>query len=314
VAGHDAAVIEALSVHLASLRARGFRLSFQHFVVAPVYKAWQPLADFVKVDLASVPAERLGALVAAIRARTPATCIAMKVESQAQFTHLQSIGVTLFQGYWFSKPELVMPRVLAPSQLVAVELFNLVSTSAPIDEVEDALKKDAALGVNLLRIINSAGVGLSQKVTSIRQAVMLMGYEKLTKWASLVLATSAFQSSSLVKSSAIARGRMMELLALEDRAQFDPGLAFLIGLLSQIDGLLGCTLEVALKQLSLDEEIVAVLLHGQGAYGDLLSLAKACESEDDADFSNAFSRLQFTLRQINIAQMEALAWTDATLV
>ncbi len=313
VAGHDPAVIEELSIALASLRARGFRLSFQHFVVAPVYKAWQPLADFVKVDLSTVPAERLAPLVAAIRARTPAVCIAMKVESQAQFTHLQSIGVTQFQGYWFSVPELVMPRVLAPSQLVALELFNLVSTSAPIDAVEDALKKDAALGVNLLRIINSAGVGLSQKVTSIRQAVMLMGYEKLTKWASLVLATSAFQASSLLKSSAIVRGRMMELLALEDRAQFDGGLAFLIGLLSQIDGLLGCPLEAALKQLSLDEEIVDVLLHGKGAYGDLLALAKACESEDDADFSSAFSRLQFTLRQINIAQMEALAWTDATL-
>ena len=102
-------------------------------------------------------------------------------------------------------------------------------------------------------------------------------------------------------------------MALEDRAQFDGGLAFLIGLLSQIDGLLGCPLEAALKQLSLDEEIVDVLLHGKGAYGDLLALAKACESEDDADFSSAFSRLQFTLRQINIAQMEALAWTDATL-
>ena len=58
---------------------------------------------------------------------------------------------------------------------------------------------------------------------------------------------------------------------------------------------------------------MAVLLHGKGAYGNLLTLAKACETEDDADFSGAFSSLQFTLRQINIAQMEALAWTDAAL-
>ena len=313
VPNHDAARIAELATALAALRARGFRLCFHHFVVAPVYKAWQPLADFVKLDLAAIPADKLAPLVAAIRARTPARCIAMKLESAEQFAALQAMQVTLFQGYWFSKPELVMPRVLAPTQMVAVELFNLLSQAAEMDAVEDALKKDAALGVNLLRLINSAAVGLGQKVTSIRQAVMLMGYDKLTKWVSLVLATAGFQASSLIKSSAIVRGRMMELLALEDSAAFDPGLAFLIGLLSQIGGLLGCDMATALKQLSLAESIVDVLLHDKGPYANLLALARACESEDDADFARAFSKLGYTLRQINIAQMEALAWTDAAL-
>lgn len=313
VAQHNPQRIAEVALALADLRARGFRLSFQHFVIAPLYKAWQPLADFVKLDLASVSSTQLGPVLLAIRARTSATPIAMKVESNEQFAHLQSIGIRLFQGYWLSVPELLQPRVLAPAEVLAVELFNLVSESAPIADVENALKKDAALGVNLLRIINSAGVGLSQKVTSLRQAVMLMGYDKLAKWAALVLATSAFQVSDLVKSSAIVRGRMMELLANEDQEHFDPGFAFLIGLLSQIDGMLGCPLRDALAQLSLSDAIVDVLLGGEGAYADMLALVIACEAEDDADFARAFSLLRFSLRQINIAQMEALAWADATL-
>lgn len=105
----------------------------------------------------------------------------------------------------------------------------------------------------------------------------------------------------------------MELLAEDDRANLDPGTAFLIGLLSQIESMLGCPLQSALAQLSLNDDIVAILLGGEGVYGDMLALTKACELEDDVDFARAFGKLNFTLRQINIAQMEALAWADAAL-
>ena len=313
VANHDPQRIAQVALCLAGLRARGFRLCFAHAVVAPVYKPWQALADFVKLDLSLVATWQLAPLVSAVRTRTPAQVIAMKVESPEQFSYLQSVGVGLFQGYWFSAPEVLRPRLLAPAELGALQLFNLVSQSAPLDAIEIALKKDAALGVNLLRIINAAGVGLRQKVSSLRQAVQLMGYEKLGKWAALLLATSSFQSSDLVKSSAIVRGRMMELLALEDPARADPGKAFLVGLLSQIERLLGCPLPSALAQLALDEEIAAVLSGGAGVYADMLLLTQACESEHDADFALAFGNLHFTLRQINLAQLEALAWADATL-
>jgi EAL and modified HD-GYP domain-containing signal transduction protein len=106
---------------------------------------------------------------------------------------------------------------------------------------------------------------------------------------------------------------MMELLAELDPAHLDPGSAFLIGLLSQIEGILGLPMQSALSQLSLNDEIVEILLGGQGTYSDMLSLTKACESEDDAEFSRAFGKLNFTLRQVNIAHMEALAWADAAL-
>jgi EAL and modified HD-GYP domain-containing signal transduction protein len=313
VENHDPQRIADIALALERLRGRGVRLCFHHMVVAPLYKSWQPLADFVKVDLKAVQDDKLTPLLGAIRARTTATPIAMKVETQAQFDELKSKGVTRFQGYLFSAPEVVKPRVLAPGEVVALELFNLATQSASVDQVEEVLKKDAALGVNLLRIINSASMNLNGKVTSLRQAVMLMGYEKLSKWAALAMATASDQNSSLVKSSAIVRARMMELLAQSDTDHFEPGTAFLIGLLSRIDAMLGCPMQSALAQLSLSEEIVELLLGGQSAYGELLALVKACESEDDDDFARAFSKLNFTLRQINIAQMEALAWSDGAL-
>jgi EAL and modified HD-GYP domain-containing signal transduction protein len=72
-------------------------------------------------------------------------------------------------------------------------------------------------------------------------------------------------------------------------------------------------MESALAQLALSAEIEQVLQGGSGVYADMLLLVQACEAEHDADFAAAFGKLHFTLRQINIAHLEALAWTDATL-
>ncbi|OYU42881.1 MAG: EAL domain-containing protein, partial [Burkholderiales bacterium PBB4] len=296
---------------LADLKRRGFRLCFHHTVVAPAYKTWQPLASFVIIETPVVKPEQLAQLVQAIQARTSAEAIAQKVEHAVQFEVLQSLGVEMFQGYWFSKPELLQSKVLSPGQLSAMGLFNLLRAEAPIEDVEQALKKDAALGVNLLRIINSAGVGLAHRVTSLRQAIMLMGYKRLSRWSAMLLTTAGPGGANLHGSAAVVRARMMELLAAQDLGTDESESAFLVGLLSLLDRMLGSDLPQALSQISLDREVTQSLLEPTGKYAALLALAVACESDDDAAFHNAFHRLGYTLRQSNMAHMEALAWSDA---
>ena len=309
--GHEPQAIADTALALADLKRRGFRLCFHHSVVAPAYKAWQPLASFVSIETSAVKPDQLGQLVLAIKSRTSAQPIAHKVEHSVQFEVLQTMGVEMFQGYWFSKPEVLRPKVLNPGQLSAMSLFNLLRAEAPLEEVEEALKKDAALGVNLLRIINSAGVGLNHRVTSLRQAVMLMGYKRLSRWSAMLLTTSAEGGISVESSAAVVRARMMELLAQHDLTTEESESAFLVGLLSLLDRMLGTDLQQALAQISLDREVTQSLLSSDGKYAGLLALAVACESEDDAAFHAAFHLLGYSLRQINMAHMEALAWSDA---
>lgn len=308
--GHDPQHIAQIGLALADLKRRGFRLCFHHSVVAPAYKAWQPLASFVSIETPTVKPEQLAQLVAAIRLRTSAQAIAQKVEHAAQFEAMQAAGVEMFQGFWFSKPELLQPKVLSPAQISAMSLFKLLRAEAPMDEVEQALKKDAALGVNLLRIINSAGVGLSRRVTSLRQAVMLMGYKRLSRWSAMLLIASTGGGISLLSSAAVVRARMMELLTLQDLSAEESESAFLVGLLSLLDRMLNTDLQDALAQLSLDRDVVQSLTEPTGKFAAHLALAIACESEDDAAFHDAFTRLDYSLRQINMAHMEALAWSD----
>jgi hypothetical protein len=121
--GHDAAGIEEARLKMLTLRKRGFRLAFTHTVVAPVYKSWQGIADFVKVDVNAVDPAKLKPLVDAIHARTGAIAVAEKVESAAQFEVFKDIGFHFFQGYWFSRPELLSTQVISPSQMSAANLF-----------------------------------------------------------------------------------------------------------------------------------------------------------------------------------------------
>ena len=311
IPGHVPDQIAESAIVLEGLRTRGFRLSFRHSVVAPVYKPWQELADFVKIELSPATSANLPALVAAIRTRTGATVVAEKIERADQFEAFRAQGVERFQGFWFSVPELVQPRVLTPGEMTALELFNLVRREAPLDAVELVLKKDAALGVSLLRIINSAAMGLKQKVTSLRQVVQLMGYQKLARWSAMLMTSASQGSTTLLGASAVVRGRMMELLAQHNMSGDEAGSAFLVGLLSQLDRMLGMPMAVALERLALDPSVSDALLHRSGKFGDMLSLVLACESDDAQAFAEAFGRLDYSNRQINLAHLEALAWGDS---
>ncbi len=311
VPGHAPGQIAESAVVLEGLRARGFRLSFRHSVVAPVYKPWHTLADFVKVELSPETEPNLPALIAAIQARTGAIVVAVKIERAEQFDLFKSQGVERFQGFWFSVPEILQPRVLSPGEATALELFNLVRKEAPLDEVELVLKRDAGLGLSLLRIINSASMGLKQTVTSLRQVVQLMGYQRLARWSAMLMTSASQSSSSLLGASAVVRGRMMELLALNNMSDDEAGSAFLVGLLSQLDRMLGTPMAAVLDRLALDAEVNAALLHRSGKFGDMLSLVVACESDDEQAFATAFAQLGYSNRQINMAHLEALAWGDS---
>lgn len=211
---------------------------------------------------------RLQALVAAIKGRTGAMVVAEMIERAEQFEVFQALGAGRFQGFWFSVPEVVQPRVLSLGEMTALELFNLV------------------------RIVNSAALGLKQTVTSLRQVVQLMGYKKLARWSAMLKVTASHSSTSLLGVSAVVRGRMMELLA-------------------RLDRMLGTPMDAVLERLALDPDVRAALLHRRGKFGDMLSLVIACESDDEQAFGAAFSQLGYSLRQINMAHLEALAWSDS---
>ncbi len=296
---------------LAGLRERGFHLAFNHTVLESSYADWLPLADYIKLDLSLLAPDQVAVLISYAGRHSRAELIAEKVETAQQYDMVSSQGVQLFQGYWFARPSLVEAKLLSPTQASIVQLINLVRQQASTDAIEEVLKKDAGLAFNLMRIINSAGFGLTREITSFRQAVMLMGLKKLFRWAALLLTASRTGGvPSSVGQTAVVRGRLMELLALESMSQEEADQAFVAGIFSLLDVMLGMSKESALGLLSVPEPVAAAVLRREGALGELLSLAEACESSNDEVFDRAAATLHLTSQQINWAHLQALAWAD----
>jgi EAL and modified HD-GYP domain-containing signal transduction protein len=296
---------------LTELRDRGFHLAFNHTVLESAYAPWLPLADYIKLDLSVLAPDQLAVLISYAGRHSQAELIAEKVETAQQYDMVSSQGVQMFQGYWFARPALVEAKLLTPSQASIIELINQVRKQASTDDIEETLKKDAGLAFNLMRLINSAGFGLSREVSSFRQAVMLMGLKKLFRWAALLLTASRTSGTpSSVGQTAVVRGRLMELLALETLPPEEADQAFVVGIFSLLDVMLSMPMESALGLLNVPEPVAAALLRREGFLGDLLTLAEACESSDDVVFNRTAGLLHLSSQQINLAHLQALAWAD----
>jgi EAL and modified HD-GYP domain-containing signal transduction protein len=298
--------------NLLQLQRRGFRLAFDYSVLTRSYESWLPLASFIKFDLSVLKPDAVGSFVKLAQSKSQARLIAVKVETHKQFSMIEELGVTLFQGFWFAKPVIVEGQSVRPAQANILRLIDLVRKQASTDDIETVLKHDPMLSFNLLRFINSAGFGMRTEVTSFKHAVMLLGLNRLFKWAALLMTTSlGGDTPPAVGSTAVVRGRLMELLALQKLPPEESDNAFVVGVFSLLDTMLGMPMDKALGSLTMPQSVVDALLHQTGPLAPFLTLTLACESSDDSAFASATKALGLTSAEVNLAHLEALAWAES---
>lgn len=303
--------IAALAPLLHSLRNRGLMLAFDQAVLKTSYAAWLPLADFIKLDICAMQPGQVDPLLRFAQRQSRAQVIACNVDSLACFQKMQRVGFKLFQGDWFAKPSPVKAKTLKPSQMVVIQLIRLLREGADPAEIEQLLKKDAALSLNLLRLINTSGMGLSCEVNSLRHAVMILGQKRLVRWAAVLMTmSSADGSAPAIATTAIVRGRLMELLAAELLSPDECDNAFVVGIFSLLDLMLDMPIKEALASVPLPQPVADALLERTGLFAPLLALTEACESGEDAAFAHAAEALQLSNHQVNWAHLQALAWAE----
>jgi EAL and modified HD-GYP domain-containing signal transduction protein len=269
------------------------------------------LLSFIKVNTQVVPPGTLQAVTDRI-AKTSAKSIAERIETAEQFRQCHQLGFFGFQGFFFAKPVTVSAKLINPAYANVLELINLVRREAEVDEIELVLKRDAALSFKLLRYINSSGFGLMCEITSFRHAVMILGYRKLLRWLTLLFATvNQNGSASALARTAVTRGRMMELLSERHLSRDDTDNAFIVGIFSLLDSMLGVRTEDALASITLPDSVNEALLHRQGLFGPFLQLVEASESLDFATMETLAASLQFGPKEVDEAHIEALAWTES---
>jgi len=299
----------ALIGQLSLLQKGGARFAFEHTVLHPQYATYWPLAYVITIDAAQLSPEQALALVGSARQQTGAKVLALGLGTVEQFHHMVDGGAALAQGEWVARPPVIKNRTASPSQVRVLQFINLVRNKASVDELESVLKGDAMLGFKLMRLINSSGFGRTHEVASFRHAVMLLGLDRLFRWAALLLtASSATSAPAVVGTTAVVRARLMEMLAKTTLGNDEAENAFTVGLFSLLDDMLGLPLEQALTLLPLPPSIKEALRYGSGIYGPLLALAKTCDRGDERAVRLAAGKLSLAPDVVNQAHLEALAW------
>ena len=198
----------------------------------------------------------------------------------------------------------------APIDLqTVVELIRQVDAEESAEKLENTLKRDPSLGFKVLRYINSAAFGLSVEVSSFRHALMLLGYQRLKRWLALLLATASKEPNMRAAMFAsVRRGLLMEELARSSGGDAEMrNELFICGVFSLLDRLFQQPLAELLRTIPVPQLVHETLIEGTGPYAPYFNLVKAIEAESLYDFRECAEALMMGVREINQAELRALA-------
>ncbi|MBC7898351.1 MAG: HDOD domain-containing protein [Cytophagaceae bacterium] len=257
----------------------GYIVALDDFEYTPAHEPLLRLAHIIKVDVLNRPFADLEALVRRLQGRN-LTLLAERVETREVELTCRSLGFTLFQGYFFQRPEILSRRELAAGHLAILKLMNTLQDVDSTDaQLEYAFRGDVSMTMKLLRTINSASMG-GRGIESIRHAVRMVGRGELHKWLALLLVSSVAARGGtdveLVR-VALARAHLAELIGRQHGDRRTSESLFMVGLFSLLDALLRAPLSEILDRMDLASEIKRALVLRTGPFASVLSLIEAYE-------------------------------------
>ena len=293
------------------LRNNGYKLAITGLSSSASAHELINLADYCKfssADTNSVMQEKIIAQNQRIR------FIATRVDSASDFQRAKSAGFHLFQGYYFNQPVASQKtKEISPLKFNYFRLMKLSITDDYMDfrEISSIISSDVALSYKLLRILNSAAVGL-RNVSSISSAVAYMGEESLKKWIAVLALRGIAEDKplELVRLSLI-RARFGELLAPHFHIKRNPQQLFMFGMLSLLHIALEKTKEQMLEEIPVAEDIRDSLLTKTGLYSDMLRFYENYEYSNWDAVSQFVASHDLNSLYVNDAYVESVKWYNA---
>lgn len=300
-------VDEAVITGVATLVDKGYRIALDDFVWGSGHERLLPYASFVKLDLLGGDLTHLDDIVEECRAYPDITFVAEGLETREQIALSNRYGFELRQGYALSRPQVLTAASLTPSKMRRLELLATLSApDADLERVLSIIEKDPALTMRVLRASNSAAVGAVSRVSSVRQAVVMLGLSHIRQWAMLMVVDDVAEATESQMIDALTRARLCESIAEPFGAA--PGAAFMAGLITAVAHMLDLTPAAMTSQLPLAPEIAAALDGGAGPLGQILRVVGAYERGDMGEVA-----LIYAGQDLPTSMMAALRWSASTV-
>ena len=297
-----------------NLKNHGYILALDDMVYRANLQPLIDLADIIKVDVRDSDPNTIQKLAQTLLGQGK-RLLAEKVETLQEFKDCRTWGYTLFQGFFFARPEIIESKQSTGSKLSKIRLMQKIhEPDVDYGELVEVLKSDPTLTLKLLKYINSVAMGVRHEITNLRQALALIGLNNFKKWASvLIMASMAEDKPREFMKLSLFRGRFCELISDEMGLRDQSSEYFLTGIFSMMDAAVGKTMESLVADLPLSGEIIDTLLGNDTRMQSVLKLSKALEQDGDLGKYISALKVPIALSKLSEINRTAIQWTDQIL-
>jgi EAL and modified HD-GYP domain-containing signal transduction protein len=294
-----------------AIASGGYTIALDDFFYKPELEPLVALARIIKFDLRATPLEEIVDVIKKLT-KNGIKLLAEKVETHEEFQKSRDMGFQYFQGYFFSKPEILKGKEISTPHMNILEMVAEANKSdIKFDKLEKMIARDVSISYKLLQLMNSAYYKRIQEITSIRQAIVIMGESGIRRFLSVIaMAGVSTNKPDELLTSSIIRAKFCEFIGQINSNSVDPAELFTMGLFSQIDAMMDDSMESLMEKLPLSERIKTALVKRDGALKDYLELVVCYEKGQWEHVAEKSRLLGIEEKKLPEYYLSALDWAD----
>jgi c-di-GMP-related signal transduction protein len=298
-------VDDEVVIGVEKLIARGYVIALDDFVWDSGHERLLPYAGYVKLEVAGVDPVELARSVQRLRQYPGIRLVAERLEDAEDHRRALDLGFDLFQGYFLARPQITSTVGLSPARLHRLQLMAaLADPVIDVNQVVSMVSGDPALGYRLLRATNNAANGMAARVSSVHDAIVLLGLRRVCQWVTVMLVGDLAEASEELVTATLTRARLCRSVALH--LSLPAEAAFTVGLLSSVADIIGEPAGTVAGNLPLTELVAAALTTGSGPLGAVLTLVRQYENGD----LDALAAGPMPTGMLATAYLHAIAWAE----
>ena len=187
-------------------------------------------------------------------------------------------------------------------------LGEITKDNMDFDKIENIMKLDAGLMYKFIRFINSASNGFVERVSNIKQSIMLIGEDPFRKWILLFFYSDlSGEDNEEYTNKAAIRGRFCELI-MEKIDSSKKNDAFISGLLLDINLLLGKEIDEILDEIHMSNEVDNALRGHSCLIKDVLDIAVNYSEINKKQINNLCKKIGIDKNILYKLYLEAMVW------
>jgi len=296
------------------LKKAGYSIALDDYIPTEAWRRFYLYIDIIKFDITTYSLTEAAQYLKTL-AKYDIQFLAEKVETYDEFNSALACGFHLFQGYFFSKPEMIKSKVLDSSLNSKLKLsVALANEELDLNLIETIIASNPGLSLKLLNFVNECST-IRSPIKSLQQALVYLGQDRVRKFITYaVLKTLTVDKPDIVITMALQRARFFELVLEVMRLKDQKELGYLCGLLSMIDALLDADMSSIVTPLNINESIKSALLGEPGTLNDLIKLTESIESSDWEEIEKLSQSLSVSQADVDEAFVVATLWADEVSV